>query len=112
MRRSISAAEARVWGLLVRITQTTKQIGGTYPDENDGRSNSKQSIKLNQILVLFFVTAAIHVKLLDTLNSQLLVLESDFIGSGGEFIRIAVDVCGESSGEQDNLNITREHPVE
>lgn len=81
----------------------------TYPDEDDGRSDGEQPVKLNKVLIFFLLASAIHVELLNALNCQLLVLKSDFIGTGSEFACVAIHVCGESGGEQNNLDIAGDH---
>ena len=76
----------------------------TYPNKDNRRSDSEQSVELNEVLVLLLVTATVHVELFDTLNGQLLMLQSNFVGIGGEFAGVAVDMGRESGREEDNLN--------
>jgi hypothetical protein len=81
----------------------------TDPDENNGRSDSEKSVELHQVAILFVVVVAIHVELFDTLDRQLLVLESDLVRVRGELARISVDVSGESGGKENDLNGSGEH---
>lgn len=78
-------------------------------DEDDGRADSQEAIKLHQGGVLLLVTAAVHVDLFDTLDSQLLVLEGDFVCVWSKLGRIAVDMGGECSREEDDLSGLWEH---
>lgn len=81
----------------------------TYTNEDDRRSHSQKTIKLDKIAVLRLLAVAVHVKLLDSVDGQLIVLEGDLVGVRSKGLSIAVDVGGESSGEENDLDGLREH---
>lgn len=83
----------------------------TYPNENNGGSDGEKSVELNEVLVLLLVTATVHVELFDAFNGQFFMLQSDFIGVGGKFAGVAVDVCWERGREKNNLNSAGNNPT-
>lgn len=49
---------------------------------------------------------AVHVKLPDAVDAELLFLELDFVGAGREFVGVGADEVGECGGEEDDLNFS------
>lgn len=101
--------QSGVTGLGMSVQKRDEGTDSTDPDEDNGRSDSEKSVELHQVAILFIVVVAIHVELFNTLDCQLLVLESDLVRVRGELGRISVDVCGESGGKENDLNGSGKH---
>lgn len=80
----------------------------TNLDENDRRADGEQTVEVDKSLVLVLVIRAVQVQLLNTLDRQLLMLEGDLVGLGGELGRIFVHVSREGSRKEHDLNISRQ----
>lgn len=82
-----------------------------YLDEDDGRRDGHEAVELQKNTELVLFAFGIQVELLDTLNSKLLMLESELVGVGRERLCVADDLIGESSGEKDDLGVLRKEPA-
>lgn len=80
----------------------------TYADEDDGRSNGHQTVKLHESIVLVAVLGDIEVHLLDALDGEFCSLKSDFVGVWGEETGKLEDLWREGGGEENGLDIARE----
>lgn len=83
---------------------------GTDLDENDRRTDSQETIELDESIVLDLVIVAVHVHLFDALDSQVIVLKGELIGVGRKLVGVIDDGIGEGSGEQDDLSGRRKAP--
>jgi hypothetical protein len=78
--------------------------------EDDTLSNRHDIVQSREGVVLLLLSITLQVKLLDSFNSNLFLLEEDLIGLGGEIIGKLLDVIGEGGREENVLNSRRKHP--
>lgn len=71
--------------------------GVTALDENDGRSDSHQTVELEQRGILLLVVVTVKIHLLDALHSELLHFESDLVGVGRKDVGEVQNLLWESS---------------
>ncbi len=72
--------------------------------ENDTLPNRQKLIEGNEDIIFLFLILAIHVKLSNVFHAKLLLLQLDFVWTGGEFGRKISDMVWEGGGEQNDLD--------
>jgi hypothetical protein len=78
--------------------------------EDDTLSDGHDIVQSRESIVFLLLSITFQVELLDSFNSDFLLLEEDLIGFGGEIIGELLDVIGESSREENVLHSRRKHP--
>lgn len=77
--------------------------------KDDRGSLCHEAIELQQCLVLVGVISDVDVKLLDTLDGQVVVREGQRVGLRRKTLGVCDDVSGERSREQHRLTVLRKH---
>jgi hypothetical protein len=74
-------------------------------DEDDGRGLGHQTVELQKCRVLVVILVDVDVELLDALDGELLVSQSQRVRIGCEALCVGDDVGWEGSGEEDGLKV-------
>jgi hypothetical protein len=80
-------------------------ICAAHPNKDNGRSLCHETIKLEQSRVLVGILVDIDVELLDALDGQLLVSQSQDVGTWRKALGVVDDGRGKGGGEEDGLNV-------
>lgn len=82
----------------------------SYLDEDDGLRDGEERVETDEdvvllVLVLLGLTTAVDVELLNTVNRELLGLEGDLVGFGGNLVGELTDTISPGGREENNLAV-------
>lgn len=71
--------------------------------ENNALSDCQKLVERNENIIFVFLVPAVHVKLPDVVDAQLLFLQLDLVGIWGKFRGECSDMVREGGREEDDL---------